>query len=30
MEKYLIIYENNDGDIFKKVYHSPSQKEAIE
>lgn len=29
-KKYLIIYENNDEDIFKKVYHFPSQNEAIE
>lgn len=29
--KYLIIYENNDGDIFKRVYDGfTSKKEAIE
>ena len=26
---YLIIYETNYGDLFKKVYYYPNKKEAI-
>lgn len=29
MKKYLIIYETSYGDLFKKVYDYPSQKEAL-
>ncbi len=28
-KQYLVVYENNDGDIFKKVYHHQSKKEAL-
>ena len=28
-QNYLIIYENNCGDIFKKIYYFSSKKDAI-
>lgn len=29
MKKYLIIYENKYGDVFKKVYDFTNRKEAL-